>query len=322
MRILITGGAGFIGSHLADYLHKQGHNVYVLDNFSSGKRENLVNFPPGTASFPKIFDCDLRNWAKFRHAVSESRPQFIYHLAATVGVNRVLKDPKGCINNNIEGVRTVLASGIPGIFASTSEVYGKNDSILREDSSLIYSSKERWSYAASKLIGEWLALDGGWKIVRFFNIVGPRQSSDYGAVLPKFTQQALDNQKLTVYGDGSQIRTFMDVRDCVEVLDKLREKKFNIVNVGGKNIINIQDLAVLVVNTILGQYGGILLSAQARITNIPYAEAHPDNFEECPSRIPDLSNLDELVPERQHTELKQTILDLASHIKEGKEVTV
>ena len=307
MRVFITGVAGFIGSHLAERLISQGHLVFGIDNLSSGKESNIPC---------RFLRYDCRNKSALRFAINEIKPDFIYHLAATVGVKRVLDNPKECIENNIESTRNILEFGIPGIFASTSEVYGKTDKILSEDAPLIYSSKSRWSYAASKLIGEYLVQQtNGWKSVRFFNVVGPRQSGSYGAVMPTFVKQALDNQQLTVYGNGKQVRTFIDVRDCAEILDMLMMKEFDVVNIGGNNILSINDLASNVLEAIGRDYGQILLPRQARIENIAYHKVYTDGFEECLYRVPDLNKLQSLLPVMPMTSLSKTILDLAAHIK-------
>lgn len=290
MKILITGGAGFIGSHLAERLMAQGHEVGILD----------------PAEKPKIsgeFTHIRQTCQEFAPFISKHHYDFIYHLASTVGVKRVLDDPAACIENNLDSLRAMLDLGIPGLFTSTSEVYGKTEWSLNEDSAITFSSKARWSYAASKLVGEWLCKKAGWSCVRLFNVIGPRQSSEYGAVLPKFCAQALWTKPLTVYGDGKQIRTFIDVRDCVEILDKLRDKNFDVVNVGGDHIYSIQELAELVADL-----------WHAPIRYVPYAEAYPEGFEECQSRVPNLGKLNALVPERSSTPFMKTITDLCESL--------
>jgi len=289
LRILITGGSGFIGSHLAERLLGQRHQVEILDPVK----------PKVSGPWTWVGQT-CQDFAPF---ISKKHFDFIYHLAATVGVTRVLENPSACIANNIDSLRAVLSLGIPGMFTSTSEVYGKTAWVLREDSPIEYSSKSRWSYAASKLIGEWMALQAGWKVVRLFNVIGPRQSSGYGAVLPTFVRQALNGEPITVYGSGGQTRTFIDVRDCVEILDRLRDQEFDVVNVGGTHIYTIQELAELVAST-----------WKAGIRHVPYTEAYPDGFEECPSRVPNLDKLDSLVPMRPSTSIMKTISDLAESL--------
>jgi len=293
VRILITGGAGFIGSHLAERLKRHGHEVQVIDLKIDGS--DCRNIDLGT----------LHIWKEFGVV-----PEFIYHLAATVGVRKVLEDPKECIENNVESLRAVLGLGIPGIFASTSEVYGKTTGELSEDSELRYSSKPRWAYAASKLIGEHLARQAGWKTVRFFNVVGPRQNSDYGAVLPQFVSQAISGEPITVYGDGSQTRTFLDVRDCTAILDTLRDREFDVVNVGGGYHTTVRGLAEFVRDAV---------SSRSDIVHKTYESVYPKGFEECRERKPDLSKLRSLIGEFEYRNFHQTVTDLADSLKEKYE---
>jgi UDP-glucose 4-epimerase len=291
LKILITGGAGFIGSHLAERLLSQGHEVTVVDRVE----------PPSTVTGWIKGDCrDM--WIGALHGKPEF--DFIYHLAATVGVKRVLADPAECIANNIDSLRMVLSFGVPGLFTSTSEVYGKNKWTLKEDSPIEYSSKNRWCYAASKLIGEWMCKQAGWKVVRLFNVVGPRQSSSYGAVLPQFIRQAIAHEPLTIYGDGKQTRTFIHVKDCVEILDKLRDKEFDVVNVGGTHIYSIEDLAALIAD----------MHGRNPVEYIPYSTVYADGFEECPTRIPDLTKLDSLLPVRTCRSMGRIISDIVESL--------
>lgn len=315
MRILITGIAGFIGSHLAELLVKHGHMVAGIDNLSTGKMDNITSLPTGF--YPRmIHDCDCRHRSKLRYVISEIKPDFIYHLASTVGVNRVIKDPTECINNNIDSLRNVLELGIPGLFTSTSEVYGKNIAPLSEKEDLVYSSKSRWSYATSKLIGEWLCLDKGWDVVRLFNVVGPRQSMDYGAVLPRFIDQALKGEPITVYGNGKQVRSFTDVGDCVAILDKLREcsgyEVLNVGNPGHTNVVSILELAKIV--------GDTLVPPEKTFSwrFVDYSGVYPDGFEECLVRVPDLTKQSSYVSLKFQT-LSETIKRIAK-CKQAQEV--
>lgn len=309
MRILITGGAGFIGSHLAERLLANGHEVTIVD---ARRRSDWPRAVRSIAGHDIYIQYASRGYLE----PGLDRWDFIYHLASTVGVKRVLEDPRECMDNNIESLKAVLSLGIPGLFTSTSEVYGKSTGPLSEDSDLIMSSKARWSYAASKLIGEWMAKQAGWKVVRLFNVVGPRQNSEYGAVLPNFVRQALAGEPLTVYGSGDQVRTFIDVRDCVEILDRLREKEFDLVNVGGTNQLSIRELASKVRLAFCAE--GFVHSLINR--QVPYSCAYGSGFEECPERIPNLSKLDSLLPERPSTDFSKTIRDLAESLK-PQEVT-
>jgi UDP-glucose 4-epimerase len=308
LKILITGGAGFIGSHLAERLLQEGHLVSILDKaleqpLSEGRSHQNLSLCWHDLSFVR------RTWRELKHHFGDH--DFIYHLAATVGVKRVLEDPTDCIRNNVESLQSALSLGIPGMFTSTSEVYGLTDNLLREDSPMQYSSAPRWSYAASKLVGEWMAKQAGWKVVRLFNVVGPRQSSDYGAVLPKFVSQALTDSPITVYGDGRQVRTFTNVRDCAEILDQLREKSFDVVNVAGHRICDMNCLA---------QEVKTVLQSKSEIVHVPYDQAYGPGFEECASRVPCLEKLESLLPHRPASSFKKTIRDLAEEISR-KEVT-
>ena len=289
MIILVTGGAGFIGSHLVNRLISQGHEVVVIDNLSTGKRENV-------SEDVEFHEADCRNPKDLRKAAYSC--DYVYHLASTVGVNKVLDDPKDCIENIIKSTQSVLSLGLPGMDFSTSEVYGKNTQILREDSDLIYSNKSRWSYAASKLVGEWLAAAASWKTVRLFNIVGPRQIPGY--VFSNFIQQARSGQPLTVYGTGEQVRTFIDVRDTVEILDILRDKQFDVVNVGAAHTLSMFELAKTIKRT---------LNSSSEIIHVPYTEVHSSGFEECQSRIPDLTKLRSLVGNYEYRAIEKTIQD-------------
>lgn len=293
MKILITGGAGFIGGHLTQRLLDEGHTPVVLDNLSTGFKENV---PAGV----EVHYADCQHESSLKTAAKGC--DFVYHLASTVGVEKVLQSPRDCINNILASTQSVLSLGIPGMDFSTSEVYGKNPNTLAEDSDLVYSSRARWSYAVSKLATEWLAMAAGWKTIRLFNIVGPRQST--GFVFSNFIRQARENRDLRVYGSGSQIRTFLDVRDAVDILSKLREKDFDVVNVGGKHTMTVDCLAETVKR---------ILQSKSRIIRVPYrdaySEAFDNSFEDCQARIPDLTKLHSLVGEYNYRPLEQTMED-------------
>ena len=268
MRVLVTGGAGFIGSHLIERLRELGHGVASFD------RRGI-----------RGYQGDCRTVSILRYAAAGS--DFCFHLASTVGVQNVLRDPAECIDNIVNSTKAVLSLGVPGIYFSTSEVFGKNASgSLGEDSDCVLSSKARWSYAAAKLAGEWMALQAGWKVVRPFNVVGPRQNLAYGAVVPRFVRQALDGDPITVYGDGSQTRTFIDVRDFVDVLLGTWGKPYDVVNIGGREIFEVRQLAEFVKHH---------FNSKSPIQFIPYQDAYPKGFEECPSRIPSWKKLESLV---------------------------
>lgn len=295
MKMLITGGAGFIGSHLIKHLMQHGHEPVVLDNLSTGHKENV---PEGVELH--IEDC--RNVEALKRASTGC--EFVYHLASTVGVEKVIENPRECIENIIESTHAVLSLGIPGMDFSTSEVYGKNTKMLSEDGELTYSSKARWSYAASKLIGEWLVMSEGWKTVRLFNIVGPRQNLGY--VFSNFVKKAHNDETITVYGTGDQIRTFTDVRDAVSIFDTLRSVDFDVVNVGGTHTHTVRELASTVIR---------ILNSNSNVITVPYSKAYTkgfeDVFEDCMVRIPDLTKLHGLIGSYNYTPLCQTILDTA-----------
>lgn len=280
MKILVTGGAGFIGSHLSGLLSDKGHEITVLD-----RRGDWDNLPAMDA---ELWHGDCRSFP-----MNVGKFDFVYHLASTVGVSNVLADPKECIENIVESTRAVLELGIPGIYFSTSEVYGKNTEPLREGSDCVLSGKRRWSYAAAKLCGEWLALAAGWKVVRLFNVIGPNQNHAYGAVVPRFLDCARHGAPIPVHGDGQQKRTFTSVFDVVQVLDILRDKDFDVVNVGSGNTVSILELARTVQQVCYRIQE--IDSKGSPIVFRPYREAYADGFEECPSRIPDLGKLYSLI---------------------------
>lgn len=291
MKILVTGGAGFIGSHLVELLLEEGHEPIVIDDLSTGHLSNVPDNVPYL-----IGDCaDAKELAKISKGC-----EFVYHLASTVGVDKVLSNPKECIENIVRSSQAVFGLGIPGMEFSTSEVYGKNTHILTEGEDLIYSSKTRWSYAASKLISEWLASAAGWKTVRLFNIVGPRQNLGY--VFSNFVHQAGRGLPITVYGSGEQIRTFIDVRDTVKILEHLRTQEFDVVNVGAAHTLSMRELAKTI-KRVTRSYSPIEI--------VPYDKAYKQGFDECPSRIPDLTKLHQMIGDMDHRPIEQTILATA-----------
>jgi UDP-glucose 4-epimerase len=294
IRSLITGGAGFIGSHLAEALLQRGEEVYVLDNLSTGSMANIdvLKSRPG---FHYVLD-SVRN----DYVVAEmvDRCDVVYHLAAAVGVKLIVEDPVNTIETNVHGTETVLhhasKKGKKVLIASTSEVYGKSESFpFREDQDVLLgpSSKSRWSYACSKLVDEFLALAYLRQkklpvvIVRLFNTVGPRQTGRYGMVVPTFVRQALLNQPITVYGDGKQSRSFTYVGDVVWALMRLAhapEAVGQIFNIGSGQEITINDLAALIKQ---------MTGSHSEIVHVPYSEAYEKGFEDTGRRVPDISRL-------------------------------
>jgi UDP-glucose 4-epimerase len=321
VRFLITGGAGFVGSHLSDELLARGDEVHVLDDLSTGSMDNIRHLKdhPG---FGYTIDS-----AASRPVVAElvDGADVVYHLAAAVGVELVVESPVRTIETNVGLTEVVLAEAgkkkKPVFIASTSEVYGKSvDVPFREDGDLVLgpTSRGRWSYACSKAIDEFLAL-AYWKerrlptvVARLFNTVGPRQTGRYGMVIPRFVQQALANRPLTVYGDGSQRRVFCHVSDVVRALaDLMRADGVygEVFNVGGDREISILELAELVVE---------ISGSSSEIVLVPYDEAYEPGFEDMARRVPDVTKLrDKLgwVPART---LEQTIADTLDEHRSGR----
>src|SRR5579864_6058877 len=255
MRALITGGAGFIGSHLSEALLAAGHEVLILDNLSTGSIENISHLK-GRAGFEYFIDT-VENEPLLAELID--RADVVYHLAAAVGVKLIVEQPVYTIETNVHGTEVVLRHANKKkklvVIASTSEVYGKSEDVpFREDSDLVLgpTPKHRWAYACSKAIDEFLAL-AYWKerklpviIVRFFNTVGPRQTGQYGMVIPNFVRQALANEPITVFGDGTQSRSFTHVSDVVQALLKLvNEPKAvgQVINIGNTEEVTIERLA-------------------------------------------------------------------------------
>ena len=295
---LITGGAGFIGSHLAEHLISKGQQVHVVDDLSTGSIANLDGLRANPGFSHTV--ADVRDEPLMAELVD--RADVIYHLAAAVGVKLIVDSPVRTIETNIGCTEVILKLANKKrkkvIIASTSEVYGKNDAVpFREDADLVMGAtvKARWSYACSKAIDEFLALAyrqaRGLPVViaRLFNTVGPRQTGRYGMVLPTFVRQALMGHPITVFGDGTQSRCFSYVGEVVEALSALTECSDalgEVVNVGSQEEISISDLAELVKE---------LTNSSSKIVLVPYDEAYAEGFEDMPRRIPDVSKLKSLV---------------------------
>lgn len=306
MRALITGGAGFIGSHLADALLGRGDEVFILDDLSTGSVENIRHLKAN----PRLhcaFD-SLQNRHLLAEMVDES--EVVFHLAAAVGVRLIVESPVRTIETNVNGTQLVLEAASKKrklVFtASTSEVYGKSEKIpFREDADLVLgaTTKGRWSYAASKALDEFLALSY-WKekrlpviVARFFNTVGPRQTGRYGMVLPNFITQALDGAPITVFGSGQQSRCFCDVQDAVQAVMRLVKQERavgEVVNIGSDEEVTIERLAHVVKQR---------TKSAAPITHIPYDRAYEPGFEDMKRRVPSLEKLEELTGFRSATSL-------------------
>lgn len=294
MRYLITGGAGFIGSHLSEVLLGRGDEVFILDDLSTGSVENIRHLK-SNPRFHYVFD-SITNKHLLAELVDEA--DMVFHLAAAVGVRLIVESPVRTIETNVHGTQFVLDAASKKkklvFYASTSEVYGKSDKVpFHEEADLVLgpTSKGRWSYAASKALDEFLALSY-WKerkqpvvIARLFNTVGPRQTGRYGMVLPNFVRQALAAEPITVYGDGRQSRCFCHVRDSVEAILRLIASPAaigEVVNVGNTHEISIEDLARLVKQR---------TGSDSPITHVPYDQAYEPGFEDMPRRVPCLEKL-------------------------------
>lgn len=313
---LVTGGAGFIGSHLVEKLIARGDRVVVIDDLSTGSLDNLA------AIDPDRLRVHTTTVARGLMAYQPGDFKEIYHLAAAVGVRLVIAKPVHTIETNIHETSAVLSfaarCATPTFIASTSEVYGKSTATpFREDDDVVYGPTiyNRWSYACSKAIDEYLALahhqedDLPVVVVRFFNTVGPRQVGHYGMVLPRFVAAALAGSPLQVYGDGEQSRCFCDVRDVVEVLPELmqnRQCRGRIFNLGSDEPITIRALADLVNDT---------LGTKAPIKLVPYEEAFGPHFDDLKVRVPDTSRIRADTGFAPRIPLRQTILDVADVLR-------
>ncbi len=318
MRILITGGAGFIGSHLSDAYLQRGDEVFIIDDLSTGSIENIRH---------------LKEHPRFHYTIENVHNQpvtaelvdqcdVIFHLAAAVGVKLIVESPVRTIETNVHGTEVVLSLANKKkkkvLIASTSEVYGLSTEVpFREDGNLVMgaTTKGRWSYACSKAIDEFLAL-AYWRekklptiVVRLFNTVGPRQTGQYGMVIPTFVKQALSGRPITVFGDGKQSRCFGYVGDVVGALMKLMDDESavgEVFNIGSNQEISIMDLAKTVKE---------LTNSESEIVLIPYDEAYEEGFEDMPRRIPDISKVNAQVgfrPEMSLEGILKSVIDFHS----------
>ena len=313
---MITGGAGFIGSHLSDAYLDRGDEVFVIDDLSTGSIENISH---------------LKKHPRFRYTIDTVHNQpvvaelidqcdVVFHLAAAVGVKLIVESPVRTIETNVKGMEVVLAQANKKkkkvLIASTSEVYGlSNDVPFREDGNLVMgaTTKGRWSYACSKAIDEFLAL-AYWRekklptvIVRLFNTVGPRQTGQYGMVIPTFVKQALAGRPLTVYGTGEQTRCFGFVKDVVGALIGLMEKEEavgEVFNIGSNEEVSIMELARRVKE---------LTGSKSEIVTVPYDEAYEEGFEDMPRRVPDISKVGALTGFRPTVTLDQILQSVVEY---------
>ncbi len=319
LRYLITGGAGFIGSHLAERLLEKGDKVDLLDNLSTGSMENIRHLK-GSENLAYYLD-GIENQHLLAELVDDA--DVIVHFAAAVGVKLIVESPVRTIQTNVNGTQVVLEAASKKkkllLLASTSEVYGKNTQVpFHEDSDLVLgpTTKGRWSYAASKALDEFLAL-AFWKekkqpviVMRFFNTVGPRQTGRYGMVLPNFVTRALENEPIDVYGDGKQSRCFCDVRDTVEAILRLipLERAIGeVINIGNTQEITIENLAKMVKQR---------TGSSSPIQYIPYDKAYEPGFEDMMRRVPCIDKLHALTGFRPQTSLTEIIDRVAAYYRQ------
>jgi len=318
VKALLTGGAGFIGSHLAEQLLDLGHEVAVLDDLSTGSAENITHLK-GRTGFSYVIDT-VTNEPLLAEMIDRS--DVVFHLAAAVGVKLIVERPVHTIETNVHGTEVVLKHANKKkklvFIASTSEVYGKSADVpFREGADVVLgaSVKHRWAYACSKLIDEFLAL-AYWKekklpvvIVRLFNTVGPRQTGQYGMVLPTFVRQALAGQPITVFGDGTQSRSFTYVADVVDALIKLSQEPRaigEVYNVGNTEEVTMSDLAERVKR---------MAKSDSPIHYVPYDEAYEAGFEDMPRRVADISKLHALIGYEPKLGLDEIICRVIEHFR-------
>ena len=318
MNILVTGGAGFIGSHLCEKLIAGGHRVTALDNLSTGKASNLIdlkNIDTFQLINGSILDTEVLN-----PLIGAS--DYVFHLAAAVGVFNIVNNPLDSLLTNIRGTENVLEAAYktskPVFVTSSSEVYGKNvsDSLRETDDRVLGTPVTlRWSYSEAKAIDESLAYAYfvekhlATRIVRFFNTVGPRQLGAYGMVVPRFIQAALANEPIKVYGDGNQTRCFAHVTDVVEAVLAIAFSNSTVgkvINIGNNFEISINDLAKKIIDQ---------TESKSEIVHIPYSEAYGDGFEDMERRVPNIDLIKELVGWQPKRDLSSMIADIATEMK-------
>jgi len=322
MKVLITGGAGFVGSHLAEALLARGDTVHVLDNLSTGAMDNIGHLK-GRERFHYLIDTVMNE-----RVVAEAidRVDVVYHLAAAVGVKLIVESPVNTIETNVHGTEMVLKVASKKrkkvLIASTSEVYGKSEDVpFREDADLVLgaTTKGRWSYACSKAIDEFLAL-AYWKekqlpvvVFRLFNTVGPRQTGRYGMVIPNFVQQALSGEPITVFGDGTQSRCFTYVTDVVDALVKLGDHPGavgEVLNIGNEH----EEISILE----LAQRVKARTGSRSAIEMVPYDKAYEEGFEDMPRRVPDLGKIRKLIGYEPRVHLDEILDKVAEYFRSDR----
>jgi UDP-glucose 4-epimerase len=313
MRVFITGGAGFIGSHLADHYVAAGDQVTVLDNFSTGSKTNLAHLEGKVTTV----DGDIRNIELVESLTKDT--DLVLHMAAALGVNTILESPLESMSTNITGSEVVLNAAAKFnkriIIASTSEIYGKNSKqpLSETDDRVVGApQKIRWTYSDAKAIEEAMAFALHQEknlpvtTVRLFNTVGPRQTGRYGMVVPRFVHAAIQNEPITIFGDGTQSRVFCHVADAVQAIATIAVTDSTIgevFNVGGTGEVTIKQLAEQVIKVI---------GSQSAITHTPYSDAYPAGFEDIQRRVPDISKVKNAIGWAPTKDLKQIISDIAA----------
>jgi UDP-glucose 4-epimerase len=322
MKALLTGGAGFVGSHLAEALLTRGHQVMVLDDLSTGSMDNIAHLK-GRPGFEYVIDTVMNESLA---AEMIDRADVVFHMAAAVGVKLIVEAPVRTIETNVHGTEVVLKhaskKGRLVVIFSTSEVYGKSTAVpFREDADLVMgpTPKHRWAYACSKAIDEFLALAYYREkklpviVVRLFNTVGPRQTGRYGMVIPNFVRQALAGEPITVFGDGRQTRSFTDVGDVVVGLVKLVSEPRavgQVFNIGNNEEVSILDLAKRI---------RAATDSNSEIVLIPYDEAYEAGFEDMPRRVPDLKKIGDLVGYQPTLSLDEILRRVIAHMRSSPE---
>jgi len=315
LKYLVTGGAGFIGSHLCERLISRSEQAVILDNLSTGSANNISGFQQQV----KVVEGNILNKSLVDKLVAES--DYVVHLAAALGVLNIVNKSLDSLRTNLQGTEVVLEAANkhnkPILIASTSEVYGKNDKVPlneKDDRIIGHPLKSRWSYSEAKAVDESLAyfyyLENKLpiRIVRLFNTVGPRQVGHYGMVLPRFVSAALKNEPLQVYGTGEQIRCFCHVEDAVRALLLVMDSDKSIgevFNIGNNQQISILELAKSVIQ---------ITDSKSEIIKVPYTEAYPDGFEDMQRRVPDISKINNVLGWSPQIGLDQTIKDIATFI--------
>ena len=320
MQILVTGGAGFIGSHLSERLVADGHSVVIIDNFSTGSASNLKELK-GSANF-SLVEGSILDSALLNPLIQNS--DYVFHLAAAVGVFNIVHHPLDSLMTNIRGTENVLeaaiASNTPVFITSSSEVYGKNisDSLKESDDRILGSPVTlRWSYSEAKAIDESLAyayfvekkLET--RIVRFFNTVGPRQLGAYGMVVPRFVEAAIANKPITIYGNGEQTRCFAHVYDVIDAVIAIAfaaNTVGRVINIGNNFEISINGLAKKIID---------VTGSKSELVYVPYEEAYGDGFEDMERRVPNIDLIDQLVGWKPKRDLITIISDISAEMKKG-----